>query len=62
MYLELLAGHLNCFIEYRSETIQQDCAPVYSAKLIHDWLDWVGVDYIKNWPRNCPDLTPIENL
>lgn len=40
----------------------QDGAPVHTAKLIKEWLKFCGVDYIKDWPRNSPDLNPIENL
>ena len=62
-YLELLADHLeDCFTVCQSEIFQQDSAPAHTAKLIHEWFEWVGVDYIRDWPGNSPDLNPIENL
>ena len=62
-YLELLADHLeDCFTVCQSEIFQQDGAPAHTAKLIREWFEWVGVDYIRDWPGNSPDLNPIENL
>ena len=40
----------------------QDGASCHAAILIKDWFEWVGIDYIKDWPGNSPDLNPIENL
>ncbi|KAG0721643.1 Transposable element Tcb1 transposase [Chionoecetes opilio] len=62
-YLELLADHLeDCFIACQSEIFQQDGAPAQTAKLFSSWFEWVGVDYIRDWPGNSPDLSPIENI
>ena len=62
-YLELHTHHLmDCFTLYKSEVFQQDCAPAHTAKLVRDWLEWVSVDFIREWPGNSPDLNPIENL
>ena len=62
-YLELLADHLmDCFTLCKSEVFQQDGAPAHTAKLVRDWLEWVSVYYIRDWPGNSPDLNPIENL
>jgi len=62
-YLELLADHLeDCFKICRSEVYQQDGAPAHTAKLVTGWLDFVGIEYIKDWPGNSPDLSLIENL
>ncbi|KAG0716278.1 Transposable element Tcb1 transposase [Chionoecetes opilio] len=62
-YLELLADHLeDCFIACQSEIFQQDGAPAHTAKLVSSWFEWVGVDYIRDWPGNSPDLSPIENI
>lgn len=50
-YLEILADHLEgCFTKCQSEIYQQDGVPHHSAYLACDWLEWVGVDYIKDWP------------
>ena len=62
-YLELRADHLNdCFMTCKSGIFQQDGASAFTAKLVCHWLEWVGVDYIRDWPGNSPDLSPIENL
>ena len=62
-YLELLADHLeDCFDSCQSKIFQHDGAPAHKSKLVLDWLDFVGVDYVKDWPGNSPDLNPIKNL
>lgn len=62
-YLELLCDHLeDCFDACKSEVFMQDGAPAHTAKLIKEWFEFVGVDYIKDWPGNSPDFNPIENL
>ena len=67
VYLDLLSDHLDdcfkqCRIPYTTGTFMQDGASCHTAILIKDWFDWVGIDYIKDWPGNSPDLNPIENL
>ncbi len=67
VYLDLISEHLyDCFemcrIPFSTGTFMQDGATCHTAKIIKNWFDWVGIDYIKNWPGNSPDLNPIENL
>ena len=67
VYLDLLSEHLSdcfqmCRIPFSTGTFMQDGASCHTAKLIKNWFDWVGIDYIKDWPGNSPDLNPIENL
>ncbi|XP_068201755.1 uncharacterized protein [Palaemon carinicauda] len=45
-----------------TEILQQDGAPCHTAKIIKQWLGDCEVEYIKDWPGNSPDLSPIENL
>ena len=40
----------------------QDGAPAHTAKLIMEWFEFVGVDYIRDWLGNSLDFNPIENL
>lgn len=30
--------------------------------IITTWLELCGVEFIKDWPGNSPDISPIENL
>lgn len=62
-YLELLSDYLpSCFDECSAEVFQQDGAPCHTAKSVKQWLCDCEVDFIKDWPSNSPDLSPIENL
>ena len=69
-YLLLLADHLEtCFIKCKltnrrrtKGVFQQDGASCHTAKIIGEYLDFINIDYIKPWPGNSPDLSPIENL
>ncbi|KAG0727397.1 Transposable element Tcb2 transposase [Chionoecetes opilio] len=62
-YFELLCDYLeDCFEACQSEVFMHDGAPAHTAKLIKEWFEFCGVDYIKDWPGNSPDLDPIENL
>ena len=66
-YLELLSEHLDdcftlCRIPRTTGTFMQDGATCHTANIIKQWFEWVGIDYIKDWPGNSPDLNPIENL
>ncbi|XP_064082559.1 uncharacterized protein LOC135198676 isoform X3 [Macrobrachium nipponense] len=59
--LEVISENLEeCFERCKSEVFMQDSAPHHTSKLISDWFEFVGVDYIKDWPGNSPDLNPIE--
>ena len=67
VYLDLLSQNLHdcfamCRIPFTTGTFMQDGASCHTAKIIKDWFDWVGINYIKDWPGNSPDLNPIENL
>ena len=55
-YLELLYDLTN------ARVFQQDSAPPHKAKIVASWLDDCQVVFIKDWPGNSPDLSPIENL
>ena len=66
-YLELLSEHLDdcftlCQIPLTTGTFMQDVTSCHTANLIKQWFEWVGIDYIKDWPGNSPDLITIENL
>ena len=66
-YLMLLADNLHecfdkCKLKADTGVFQQDGASCHTAKIITEYLDFVGIDYIKPWPGNSPDLNPIENL
>ena len=69
-YLMLLTDHLydafdQCKLMTRTGikgVFQQDGATCHTAKIISEYLDFCGIDYIKPWPGNSPDLNPIENL
>ncbi|MPC88779.1 Transposable element Tcb1 transposase [Portunus trituberculatus] len=62
-YLELLADHLeDCFEICQSEVYQQDGLSAHTGRLVTGWLDFVGIEYIKDWPDNSLDISPIENL
>ena len=41
---------------------QHDGAPCHKAKVITKWLGEQNIDILGPWPRNSPDLNPIENL
>lgn len=63
VYYTLLNLHLESSFEKSSTTIfQQDGAPAHTAKLLKEWFSDCHIDYIKAWPGNSPDLSPIENL
>ena len=63
VYFTLLNLHLESSFEKSGTSIfQQDGAPAHTAKYVTNWPDDCGVDYIKDWPGNSPDLSPIENL
>ena len=66
-YLDLLSEHLDdcftlCRIPRTTGSFMQDGASCHTANMIKQWFEWVGIDYIKDWPGNSPDLNPIENL
>ena len=56
-YYTLLNLHLESSFEKN-----QDGAPAHTTKLLKEWFTDCGIDYIKDWPGNSPDLSPIENL
>ena len=41
--------------------LQHDNDPKYTAKLTKEWFENNGISTL-NWPRQCPDLNPIENF
>ena len=45
-----------------SGIFQQDGASCHTANIVKAWLDFVNVDYIKDWLGNSPDLNPIKSL
>ena len=63
----LLSDHLyDCFIKcgvpLGNGIFQQDRPTSNMAKIIGEYLDFVNIDYIKQWPGNSPDLNPIEHV
>lgn len=63
VYYELLCDHLpDAFEDTQAKIFQQDGAPCHTAKSICKWLQDCEVPYIKDWPGNSPDISPIENL
>ena len=50
------------FAYSHTSILQQDGAPAHTSKLITGWFEVFGVEYIKDWPGNSPDLSPMENL
>ena len=40
----------------------EDGAPAHRAKSTKKWHQDRGVKLFEGWPRNSPDLNPIENL
>lgn len=46
----------------KREVFQQDSAPAQTNKLVHDWLEKVDVDYIRDWLGNTHELNPTESL
>ena len=66
-YLELIADHLyicfeKCKINPDNGIFMQDGASCHTANIIKDYLAFVGIDYIKDYPGNSPNISPIENL
>ena len=66
-YLVLISDHLmDCFVKcripLRNGIFQQDGATCHTAKIIGEYLDFVNVDYINEWPGNSPNLNPIEHI
>ena len=63
VYLELLSDHLpESFERTGAQVFQQDGAPAHTARSITTWLEDCQVPFIKDWPGNSPDISPIENL
>lgn len=57
-FLKLLTeSSENCFGHCQSNVFRQDGAPAHISELIKGWLEWVGIDYIKDWPWNSPSTT-----
>jgi len=63
VYYELLNDHLpDAFERSGAQIFQQDGAPAHTAKSVIQWLNDCGIDFIRDWPGNSPDISPIENL
>ena len=45
----------------RSFVLQHDNDPKHTVKLTKEWFENNGISTF-NWPRESPDLNPIENL
>ena len=63
-YLEILKEPMlrsqrNPFGRY-NVILQQDNAPVHTAKLVKDWLDQQAFTVL-DWPPQSPDMNPIEH-
>ena len=46
----------------RDWTLQQDGAPAHTASSTREFLEQQGIDVLRNWPPNSPDLSWIENI
>ena len=42
--------------------MQDGACSCYTAKLIKSWFEWVGIDYIKDYPGSSLKLDPNKNL
>ena len=63
VYYELLNDHLqDAFEKSAAKIFQQDGAPPHTAKSVIQWLDDCEIEFIRDWPGNSPDISPIENL
>lgn len=58
-YLELFGEHLD---DCCQSMFQQDSALAHTSKLVKNLLGWVGINYIKDWPRNQPHHNTTENI
>lgn len=62
-YIKLLQENLGeCFAKTGCEILQQDGAPCHTSKAAKKWLNDCEVEYIRDWPGQSPDISPIENL
>ena len=65
-YLHILNTNLSGFVDesaYPEEevTFQQNGDSKHTAKIVKDWLKNQKFQTMQ-WPAQCPDLKPIENL
>ena len=61
-YKDILAEKLPLFMPLLNcEILQQDNAPVHTAKCVKDWIHQQGYSVLDGWPGSSPDLNPIEN-
>ena len=62
VYLEVLKSKVPSFMEIkRCSHFQHDGAPCYQTKAVKKWFGEAGIEILKPWPGNSPDLNPIEN-
>ena len=62
-YINLLNENLEAsLLKTNTSVFQQDGAPAHTAKMVTKWLNQNRVNFIKKWPGNSPDLSPIENI
>ena len=47
---------------FLGKKLQQDNAPVYNSILSKTWFSENGLEILKNWPPNSPDINIIENV
>ena len=59
-YLDILDEQLPTIYE-PGMIFMQDNAPIYTARLIKNWLEDNGIDVLP-WPPYSPDLNPIEHI
>ena len=46
---------------FLGEKLQQDNAPAHNSILSKTWFSGIGLEILKNWPSNSPDINIIEN-
>ena len=47
---------------FLGEKLQQDNAPAHNSILSKTWFSENGLEILKNWPPNSPDISIIENV
>ena len=61
VYTNILDSHLRPHV-HLGEVLQQDNAPAHKSAETSTWFPENGVDVLKNWHPNSPDLNIIENM
>lgn len=58
--LYLLCKNLpDCFNKCKSEIFVQDGAPAHKDKFVPRWIEFCGVNCVKDWPGTSPGFKPL---